>query len=420
MSTDKTDILVFAHWLGMPEPIRLGILTAQETRGHLAWSFSYEKSWLQTQSQILLDPDLQWFTGPQYISRKKPSFGIFQDSMPDNWGRTLMKKREAMLSNGKKSKRLTEVDYLLGVFDLARMGGIRFKLEEDGPFLDHKYENAIPPVADVRELQIGADLIESDEDSEEVRHWLKILMAPGSSLGGARPKSSVIDENGELWIAKFPSRQDSIDKGAWEYLAWTLAKEADIIVPEARLEQISGRHHTFFTKRFDRSVNERIHFASAMTMTGHFETEIRDTTPSYLEIAEFIKYNSSNPEDDLHQLWRRIVFSIAISNTDDHLRNHGFIITKEGWRLSPAYDMNPSIDKDGLSLHIDLDDNSLDVNLAKSVGIYFELTESQMKTIIKEVKDAVSGWKKVAIKLGIPSGQIRLMKSAFNTMDSFI
>lgn len=416
MPSNKTDILVYAHWKGMTDPVRMGTLSAQEARGHLAWSFSYDNDWLKSQSQLLLDPNLQWFSGPQYSPDDKPNFGMFLDSMPDRWGRTLMQKREAMLKPKDKQRRLTDVDYLLGVYDLARMGGLRFKLQENGPFLDANEEKSIPPITDVRELQVGAEMVESDEDSEEVRKWLRILIAPGSSLGGTRPKSSVRDENGELWIAKFPSRQDSTDMGIWEYLAWQLAKEAGITVPEARVEQVTGRYHTFFTKRFDREQAKRIHFASAMTMTGNFETKIRSHPPSYLEIAEFIQFNGASPEQDLHQLWRRIVFNIAISNTDDHLRNHGFIIADNGWRLSPAYDMNPSIDSGGLALNIDLDHNDLDVDLARSVGVYFNLTEKQIISTIQEIQNAVSTWQEKAIKLGIPSAQIRVMEPAFTTL----
>lgn len=415
MASKKTDIIVYAHWQGMPNPVKLGILSAQEARGHLAWSFAYEEEWLNTRSQLLVDPDLDWFTGPQYSKDDKPNFGMFLDSMPDTWGRTLMKKREALLKpEGERARRLTDIDYLLGVYDPARMGGLRFKLQEGGPFHDDDEEKSIPPMTDIRELQVGADLVESDEDSEAVRKWLKVLLAPGSSLGGARPKSSVLDENGELWIAKFPSRQDTTDMGAWEYVAWRLAKSAGITVPEAKVEQITGKYHTFFSKRFDRAGEERIHFASAMTMTGYFEHGIRDQTPSYLELAEFIQFNGASPDEDLHELWRRIVFNIAISNTDDHLRNHGFIITDEGWRLSPAYDMNPSIDKAGLALNIDLELNTLDYDIAKSVGEYFNLNKKEMDAIIEEVQETVSNWEGIATNIGIPSVQRRLMEVAFN------
>lgn len=417
MDSKKTDIIVYAHWQGMSNPVKMGILSAQEARGHLAWSFAYDEEWLNTRSQLLVDPDLEWFTGPQYSKDDKPNFGMFLDSMPDTWGRTLMKKREALLKpEGEQARRLTDIDYLLGVYDPARMGGLRFKLQEDGPFLDNNEEKSIPPITDIRELQVGADLVESDEDSEVVRKWLKILLAPGSSLGGARPKSSVLDENGELWIAKFPSRQDTTDMGAWEYVAWSLARSAGITVPEAKVEQITGKYHTFFSKRFDRTGDERVHFASAMTMTGHFESGIRDQTPSYLELAEFIQFNGASPDEDLHELWRRIVFNIAISNTDDHLRNHGFIITDEGWRLSPAYDMNPSIDKAGLALNIDLELNTLDYDIAKSVGVYFNLNKKEMDTIIEEVQERVSKWEEIATNIGIPLVQRRLMEAAFNVI----
>lgn len=414
MTPKKTDIIVYAHWLGMEEPHMMGVLSAQEVRGHLAWSFHYDEEWLGSQFQLVMDPDLQWYSGPQYSPNHKPNFGIFLDSMPDSWGKTLMKKREALRRlNHEAPRKLTELDYLLGVFDPARMGGLRFKLDLDGPFLDNDIATSIPPLTSVRELQMGATFVESDDDSDAVRKWLEILLAPGSSLGGARPKSSVLDENGALWIAKFPSRQDTTDKGAWEYIAWKLAKSAGIRVPDAKMEHVTGRYHTFFTKRFDRSGDSRVHFASAMTMTGHFETEIRASTPSYLELAEFIQYNGATPGKDLHELWRRIVFNIAISNTDDHLRNHGFIITEEGWGLSPAYDMNPSVDKMGLALNIDFESNALNFDLAKSVGLYFNLNNKEMNVILKEVLEAVSTWEQLAISIGIPAAQRRLMEPAF-------
>lgn len=409
MPSKKTDIIVYAHWQGMPDPIKMGTLSAQEARGRLTWSFAYEKDWLKTQSQLELDPDIQWVGGPQY-SPSKPNFGVFLDSMPDRWGKTLMQRREAL--NDEERKRLTDVDYLLGVHDVTRMGGLRFKLEGDGPFLDNHDARAVPPLTALRELQYAAEMIESDDDDAAVREWIMFLLAPGSSLGGARPKASVSDQEGNLWIAKFPSRQDDVDKGAWEYLAWQLAKHAGIEVPKADLIKIAGKYHTFLSKRFDRQGSERIHFASAMTMTGRFEAEEREP-PSYLELAEFIQYSGAAPNEDLRQLWRRIVFNIAISNTDDHLRNHGFIITRDGWRLSPAYDMNPSLDKAGLALNIDLELNALDYDLARSVGEYFNLKVKEMDTIIVEVHKAVSKWEDLATNIGIPSSQRRLMESAF-------
>jgi serine/threonine-protein kinase HipA len=239
-------------------------------------------------------------------------------------------------------------------------------------------------------------------------------MAPGSSLGGARPKANILDETKHPWIAKFPSKNDTIDKAKWEYLAYKLAKLAGIEMAKSKIENISGNYSTFFTKRFDRLNGERIHFSSAMTMTGNNEDTIRDNTASYLELAEFIQFAGSNIKNDLHQLWKRIIFNIAISNTDDHLRNHGFILEKNGWRLSPAYDINPSIDKNELSLNIDTHNNALDYELAKSVGEYFQLENNEMDCIINEVKKAVSKWKEIAQQIGISRNEQELMKSAFN------
>ena len=411
---DKTDIWVYADWKGMISPKCIGILSAQQAKGRKAFSFSYDADWISSQEQLLLDPDIAWYSGQQYPNRKE-NFGVFLDSMPDTWGRTLMKRRAALNAKeqGKPAPILHDIDFLLGVHDLSRMGALRFKREPYGDFLDNDPVSPTPPWASIRELQHGAKLIESNEDTVEVRKWLAMLMAPGSSLGGARPKANILDENGHRWIAKFPSKNDTIDKGAWEYLAYRLAIDASIDMAESRLEHIAGPYHTFFTKRFDRERQDRIHFASAMTMTGKNEELIRDETPSYLDIVEFIQFSGIQIEEDLHQLWRRMVFNILISNTDDHLRNHGFILTSEGWRLSPAFDINPSIDKVGMALNIDMDKNSPDIDLVKSVGVYFRLEKKEMDNIIDEVKSGISGWNKIATEIGIPRNEQMLMAAAF-------
>jgi serine/threonine-protein kinase HipA len=414
--TGKTDIWVYAHWAGMPEPKCIGILSAQQAKSKKAFSFEYDRLWLASKEQLLLDPDIEWFAGPQYPG-KKENFGVFLDSMPDTWGRTLMKRRAAIAAKEQKKplSTLYDIDYLLGVYDESRMGALRFKLNPDGPFLDDNAEFPTPPWSTVRELQHGADILESDEDSKEVKKWLTVLMAPGSSLGGARPKANIRDDQNNLWIAKFPSRNDTIDKGAWEYLAYELGKKAGIDMAMARMQQVTGKHHTFFTKRFDRINGERVHFASAMTMTGNNEDTIRDNPASYLDLALFLQNHGTDVAANLRQLWRRLVFNIAISNTDDHLRNHGFILQKEGWVLSPAYDINPSIDKDSLSLTIDGNSGSLDFDLAISVGEYFRLDNKEMHTIKETVIAAVAGWQKVAVKLGITRAEQELMSAAFRT-----
>ncbi|EHQ28125.1 type II toxin-antitoxin system HipA family toxin [Mucilaginibacter paludis] len=411
---DKIDVWVYAHWRGMSAPKLIGILSAHQAKGKKAFSFSYDKEWITTKEQLLLDPDIAWFGGHQYPTGKE-NFGIFMDSMPDTWGRTLMRRRAAIFAQeqGKKSPVLYDIDFLLGVHDMSRMGALRFKTAPEGDFLDNDPIFPTPPWSSIRELQYGASLIESNENANEVKKWLAMLMAPGSSLGGARPKANILDEQGHPWIAKFPSKNDTIDKGAWEYLAYQLAVNAGIAMAESKIEKVAGKYHTFFTKRFDRQGHERIHFASAMTMTGKNEDLIRDEAPSYLDIVEFIQFSGATVVEDLHQIWRRMIFNIFISNTDDHLRNHGFILKEEGWRLSPAFDINPSVDKNGLALNIDMDNNALNIDLAKSVGQYFRLGVKEMNIIIDEVQTSVSTWERLANEIGITRSEQMLMRRAF-------
>lgn len=413
MSTNKTDIWVYLHQKGMSVPKNIGILSAHRAKGRKAFSFEYDKDWIQSQEQILLDPDIGWYSGLQFPSDKE-NFGIFLDSMPDRWGRTLMKRRAAILAkeNDEPIPKLYDIDFLLGVQDESRMGALRFKLNPESSFLTKDTTSPIPPISTLRELQYAAQMVESDEDIA-IKKWLSILMAPGSSLGGARPKANVYDENGQLWIAKFPAKNDETDKGAWEFVAYQLAINAGLEMSKSVIQKVSGPYHTFLTQRFDRDKKERIHFASAMTMTGNNEDTIRDQPASYLELAEFIQYTGAKVVEDLHQLWRRIVFNIAISNTDDHLRNHGFLLQQNGWRLSPAYDLNPSTEKDGLSLNIDMDSNELDIDLAKSVGTYFQLNNQQMDNIIIEVTSAVNNWRTIASEINISRQQQERMARAF-------
>jgi serine/threonine-protein kinase HipA len=414
MAEGKFDIYVFADWVGIEKPTIIGTLSAHFAKGKKAFSFEYDKNWLKTDAQRLLDPDIEFYSGPQFPANKE-NFGIFLDSMPDTWGKTLMKRRAAQDARAKneKPKTLYEIDYLLGVFDESRMGALRFKTDLEGPFLDNDAQTPTPPWSSLGDLQEAAKQLESDAQDETIRKWIAVLIAPGSSLGGARPKANVFDTQKNLWIAKFPSKTDTVDKALWEFLAYQLAIAAGIDMAESKVEKISGQHHTFLTKRFDRGNEKRIHFASAMTMTGNTEETIKDASPSYLEIVEFIENFGVDVEANLHQLWRRIVFNIAISNTDDHLRNHGFILKDKGWVLSPAYDLNPSIEKDGLSLNIDMDDNALDFDLAKRVGEYFRLSESEMGTILSEVFAVVKDWKSVANTIGIKTAEMELMDGSF-------
>lgn len=418
MSERKT-ILVYADWHGMREPQLMGTLSVSVLRGKEVFSFEYDVGWLSTSFAHVLDPALQFYPGPQYLnSEEHMNFGLFLDSSPDRWGRLLMRRREAAIARSEEraQRNLFESDYLLGVFDGQRMGGLRFKLEADGAFLNDNKDMAAPPWTSIRTLEeISLRLEEEDViDDPEYLTWLNMLVAPGSSIGGARPKAGVLDETGQLWIAKFPSRNDEGDIGAWEMVTHELAQMAGIEMAPAKAIKFSSNYHTFLTKRFDRnSANERIHFASAMTMLGHNDGQDFHDGLSYLEIAEFLMQHGAQTNADIKQLWRRIVFNICVKNTDDHLRNHGFLLTPEGWILSPAYDINPVEIGTGLKLNISEDDNALDLGLAKSVASYFRLTAEEADVIIEEVLSATRQWKTLAQKHGLSRLEQELKESAF-------
>ncbi len=417
MSTSKT-IEVYAHWKGLEMPMPMGLLHVANMKGREVFSFEYLASWLQSGHAQELDPHLQLYTGPQYLREDKPNFGIFLDSSPDRWGKLLMKRREAVLARRecRPEQRLAESDFLLGVYDGHRMGALRFKLKGKDEFLDDNRELASPPWTSIRELEQASLKLEKEDSASDPEYlkWLQMLITPGSSLGGARPKASVLDPDGNLWIAKFPSGNDDIDIGAWEMTAHIMAKAANIDVAPAQAQRFSTKHHTFLTQRFDRSkTHERLHFASAMTMLAYNDgTDYQDGV-SYLELAEFLVRNGARPDQDLEQLWRRIVFNIAISNCDDHLRNHGFILTITGWILSPAYDMNPVAYGNGLKLNISETDNALDFQLALEVADQFRLRLPTAKSILEEVKEAVLPWRQVAHRRGISHSEIEQMHTAF-------
>lgn len=417
---NKRSISVYAHWLSMEKPLLMGILHSDRLKGKELFSFEYDGDWLKNGPAQLLDPSLQLYSGLHYINEDQANFGIFLDSSPDRWGRILMRRREAALSRAEEREelKLFETDYLLGVYDGHRMGALRFKLEEDGPFLNNNRDMASPPWTSLRELEQISLRLEEDDVTEDPAYlnWLNMLIAPGVSLGGARPKASIVDGDGGLWIAKFPSRNDQGDIGGWEIVTYELALMAGITMAESRAQKFSSNYYTFLTKRFDRgNKGERIHFASAMTMLGYTDGQDHSDGASYLELVEFIQNNGANVNEDLEQLWRRIIFSICVTNTDDHLRNHGFILTDDGWILSPAYDINPVETGTGLKLNISDEDNSLDLNLALEVSEFFRLTENRAYEIMEEVLTAVGNWKAIANKYGISRVEQELKSLAFKT-----
>lgn len=418
MSTERREILVYAHWVGLKEPTLMGILYASLTKGKELFSFEYNSEWLRLKEATAIDPDLQLFSGPQYLNEDKSNFGIFLDSSPDRWGRLLMRRKEAAIARKENRKPCTlfESDYVLGVFDANRMGALRFKTNLDGPFLDDNAQMSAPPWTALRDLEYASLQLERDDapDDPEYLQWLNMLMAPGSSLGGARPKANIQDTDGSLWIAKFPSGNDNKDIGAWEQLIYEMAIQCGIDMAASRIQKFSHHQHTFITKRFDRTVDgQRIHFASAMTLLGYTDGVDHQDGASYLDLVEFLMKNGANIDEDLIKLWTRIVYNICVSNTDDHLRNHGFILTDGGWVLSPAYDINPIEGGNGLKLNIDSEDNSQNLELALSVAPYFRLDPEEAQLIIDRILDVVSRWQILAKKIGISRAEIERMSGCF-------
>lgn len=417
-STQQRSVLVYADWVGLKEATLMGILHSTQVRGKEVFSFEYDEGWLKSGQAQNLDPDLQLFTGQQFLyEEKKTNFGIFLDSSPDRWGRVLMERREAVLARKeeRKPKTLFETDFLLGVFDGHRMGALRFKERAEGLFLSNNKDMATPPWTSIRELEHACLRLEEDDidDNEKIK-WLNMLMAPGSSLGGARPKASVLDDKGQLWIAKFPSKNDNRDIGAWEMVVHELALQAGLNVAESMTGTYYSKQHTFLTKRFDRTAKgERIHFASAMTLLGHTDGTDHHAGVSYLDLAEFIARHGAHADKDLEELWCRIVFYVCVSNTDDHLRNHGFLLTEKGWILSPAYDINPVETGTGLSLNISEKDNALDLDLVRSVAPYFRVDEGKANEIINSIKQCVKNWTALAAKFGVSKSERDVMAKAF-------
>lgn len=398
------------------EPTLMGRLYVNVIRGGETYSFEYDKTWLkQIGLTLSLDPELLPYVGRQY-PKGKGIFGLFADLSPDRWGRMLMNKRERLQAEkeGRKPRKLYDSDYLLGVYDATRMGGVRLKSDMEGSFLSDDKESTVPPWTTLRTLEEASRNFESDE-SGLAEKWLNQLIRPGSSLGGARPKATIMAPDGQLWIAKFPSKNDDNDTGAWEKVAYDLAGLCGINVTESKLEKFSKLGSTFLIKRFDRNGNKRIHFASAMTLLGKTDGASAADGTSYLDIAAFIKSYGARPKKDLIELWRRIVFNMAVSNTDDHLRNHGFLLTKHGWILSPVYDVNPVPYGDELALNIDAESNSIDIKLAIDTAVKFGIDKDYARKMALEILSKVdTNWENLASNHGLSHRQIEEMRPAFS------
>jgi serine/threonine-protein kinase HipA len=407
------EILVYVDLDGKPHLV--GRLWARVRKNKESASFEYDKTWLENPGRFSLEPALQVGPGAFHSPADTPMFGAIGDSAPDRWGRTLMRRAERRRAerDGTAPRSLQEIDFLLLVDDEARQGALRFAEKEGGPFLREEGGKRIPSLVELPELLSAADHVVEDKDTEED---LRLLIAPGSSLGGARPKASVIEKDGQLAIAKFPRRDDEFNTVAWEAVALALAAKAGIPVPESRVETVSNKP-VILLRRFDRVGPQRIPFLSAMSMLG---AKDRDTR-SYLEIVDSLRQHGAAPKEDMQDLWRRIVFNILISNTDDHLRNHGFLYAGQaGWRLSPAYDLNPvpiDIKPRILTTAIDEDDGTASLDLAMSVADYFELEKDMAKAITVQVGKAVSTWRDEAARHGVAKEEIDRMMSAFEHDD---
>ncbi len=396
-------------------PILVGRLWSHMRRGRESATFEYDRAWLGHPERFALEPALQLGPGPFHTQPGKLLFGAIGDSAPDRWGRTLMRRaeRQRARGDGKAPRTLREIHYLVMVDDEARQGALRFKTSEDGPFLADHGAPRIPPLIELPRLLAAAERI-LDEEDDEVD--LRLLLAPGSSLGGARPKVSIRDHDGALAFAKFPHRGDEWDTATWEAVALTLAANAGITIPDWRLEHVNDKP-VLILRRFDRDGAIRIPFLSAMSMISAADNEVR----SYLEIVDALRQQGARAKADMHELWRRIVFTVLISNTDDHMRNHGFLYTgSDGWTLSPAYDLNPmptDVRPRVLSTAIDLDDQNASLALAFEVAEYFELNPEAARMIAAQVGSAVSGWRDEAARLGLTKTACNRMASAFDHGD---
>ncbi len=401
-------------------PRLVGKLSFSALRGKTVYSFEYDKEWIRVGAAV--DPELPLFSGLHHATSNE-NFGIFKDSSPDRWGQLLMKRREVLLAKIEKRdpKPLFGIDFLLGVHDSHRMGGLRFKESESGDFLSNGKTLAAPPWTSLRELEHAAEQYEKNADQldEASLKWINQLIAPGSSLGGARPKADIVDTKGRQWIAKFPSRRDDYDVGLWEMIVHELAVMAKLNVPNASIKKLGAPYHTYLSQRFDRTKeHKRIHYASAMTLLQHTDGDDAETGASYLELVDFIKSECADAKSDLEELFRRVLFSVCVSNTDDHLRNHGFIYTEAGWMLSPAFDINANETGTGLKLNIDENDNSLDLDLVMKTAPYYLLSDIRAEEINGEVIAAVSQWRKVAAKYRAAPAEMEGKARAFKTFRS--
>ena len=400
---EKLYVYADFDWLDSPELV--GELSYESLRGSDSYGFRYDNEWLNRHGSLTLSDDLNNYPGQQYTHPGRDIFGCFSDALPDRWGRTLLNRREQIeaLAEGRPVRRLSSFDYLVGIDDASRMGGFRFRKSPDGEFLNAQVGLKIPPMTQLRDLIAASKEIERSEEMNVLpeQRWITQLVNPGSSLGGARPKASVVDDDQSIHIAKFPSRKDDYDVAAWEHVAHLLAKKAGINVAQTRLISTEDNHHTLLSRRFDRTDDgRRIHFASALSLSGLSDGDNATNGHGYLDIVDFIIQSCTDVETNLEELYRRVAFNIAIGNTDDHFRNHGFLLTRKGWTLSPAYDINPTTNfYQSLLINNDTNESSLKILLDSAED--YMLPKTRAKEIMNEVLVAISDLQRLTTRNGI-------------------
>lgn len=402
-------IFVYANFDWLESPQLIGELSYDSVRGNDTYGFAFDKDWLAEHDGLFLSDDLNSYPGVQYTQPGQEIFACFSDALPDRWGRTLLNRREQIEATDEKRpvRRLSSFDYLVGIDDYSRMGAFRFSETKGGEFINTSQNFKVPPLTSVRELMHAANELELSEEEHVLpsKKWIVQLLHPGTSLGGARPKASVLDEDGSLTVAKFPSRKDDYDVAIWEHFCHIMARKAGINVAETRIIP-GGDYHILLSHRFDRTNDgRRIHFASALTLLGLTDGDNASTGYGYTDIVDFIIQHGCNVEKNLEELYRRVAFNIIVGNSDDHFRNHGFVLTRRGWELSPAYDLNPTL-SDHQSLLINRSTNAADLGILLSSSDEYMIPQNRAEAIISEVRAAMQSWQTEARRLGIPQRDI--------------
>ena len=410
-------LLVFADFDWLDKPELVGELCYEKLRGSESYAFRFDDNWLKFHAGIKLSEDINNYPGLQYTQPGNDIFGCFSDALPDRWGRTLLKRSEQIQASEEKRavRNLSSFDYLMGIDDFSRMGGFRLKRELDGDFINVSPSLKIPPLTELRQLVLASQEVEKSEENDVLpeKKWIAQLIQPGTSLGGARPKAGVLDDSGNLCIAKFPSRKDDYDTGLWEHFSHLLARKAGIYAAQTKVLGGLGKYHTLLSKRFDRTdEGKRIHFASSMSLIGVRDGDNAQGGYGYLNIVDFILQSCCDVEKNLQELYRRVAFNICIGNSDDHFRNHGFLLTPRGWTLSPAYDMNPTLNE-YQSLLINESSNKADIRTLLESCESYMIKKEVAENIIRQVQAAVAGWENLAVLLQIPAREVTMFKDRF-------